>query len=200
MIVHPAWLCLTLLAAVAGDPNRLPPEETRGYARLCAEQAANLQDAQIKTDVAPDKACAVRGEGGGAMIIPANGLSAEKLDKVGEGVVPIGQLWLRKWTVAANDKVVPDDRLRIVTVKIEDKDRPMPLFLLGVRRGGKGLELIGYARDSEPLLVLPLQELEAEQQLPLELEWKRGDKETNNLNVNLLGRHQVVLAIAHQPK
>lgn len=191
---------LALLAGVAADPNRLPQEEARGYAKLCVEQAANLTDAQVKTDVDAEKPCAVRGEGGGAMVIPEKGLLTDKLEKAGEGVVPVGQLWLRKWTPVADGKAVPNDRLRIVTVKVEDKDRPMPLLLLGVRHADKGLEMVAYAKESEPLLVLPLQKLEAGQELPLELEWRRGDKEADSLTLNILGKFQAVLPITRQGK
>jgi hypothetical protein len=47
----------------------------------------------------------------------AKGLSTDKVAKAGEGVVPVGQLWLRKWTLVIGSKPVPNDRLRIVTVK-----------------------------------------------------------------------------------
>src|SRR5438094_735527 len=46
----------------ASDPNRLPQEEARGYAKVCVEQAATLTDLQIKTDVDTEKPCAIRGE------------------------------------------------------------------------------------------------------------------------------------------
>jgi len=195
-------IALTLGSAIAFDPNRLPQEEARGYAKLCVEQASTLTDLPFKTDVDVEKPCAVRGEGGGAMIVPEKGLSADRLRKTGKEVTPLGQLWLRKWTLVVGGKPVPDDRLRIVTVKVEEKDRPMPLFLVGVRqKDDKSLELVVYARDSEPLLTLPLKGAEEGVDLPLELEWKRGEKkEPDTLTLSVLGKYRAVLPIANQQK
>jgi hypothetical protein len=198
-----AVLLPALLAAVASaDPNRLPQEEARAFAKLCVERAADLPDAQVRIDPDPDTPCAVRGEGGGAMIVPDRGLTAEKIRKAGKDVVPLGQLWLRKWTPVVGGKAVPEERLRIVTVRIDDKDRPMPLLLLGVRRQANGddLELLVYAREAEPLLVVPLKKAEMGHDLPVELEWKRGEKDADVLTVNVLGRYQAVLAVARQGK
>jgi hypothetical protein len=191
--------CLALLAA---DPNRLPQEDARAFARPCVERAAQLTDLPLKAEVDADKPCAVRGEGGGAMAIPDKSLTADRLAKVGKEVVPVGQLWLRKWTPVRDGKPVPDDQLRIVTVRLDDKDRPMPLLLLGVRaKGDKGdLELLAYTNEGEPLLALPLTKVEAGEDLPVELEWRRGDKVADSLTITLLGRRQAVLKITRQTK
>jgi hypothetical protein len=192
----PASLCLFLLGSLVVAQDRLPQDEARRYARPCAEQAATLTDAQLSMSVDPEKPCALRGEGGGAMIIPDKKLSEEALRKAGEEVIPVGQLWLRKWTVVVGGKAVPDDRLRILTVNLDDKDRPMPLLLLGLRKkGDKDAELVVYAKDSEPLQVLALQKLDLIQDLPVELEWKRGEKDADTLTVKILGRYQAVLTV-----
>jgi hypothetical protein len=194
--------CVCLASLAAADPNRLPQEEARAFAKPCVERAAELTDLPLKTEVDADKPCAVRGEGGGAMVIPDKQLSADRLKKVGKDIVPVGQLWLRKWTPVRDGKPVPDDQLRIVTVRLDDKDRPMPLLLIGVRQKEKtdALELVLYAREAEPLLVLPLQAADASDELPVELEWKRGDKDADSLTIILLGKHRAVLPIGRQGK
>jgi hypothetical protein len=204
MKLLPTIVCLALIArAVTADSaSRIPQEDAKAYAKLCVERAAAIvTDAQISLDVDVEKPCAERGEGGGAMIVPDKKLTERTLAGVGKDVVPVGQLWLRKWTLIANGKPVADDKLRIITVTIEDKDRPMPLFLLGVRKKGeKDLELVIYAKDSEPLLVVPLKKLETSVGLPVELEWSRGDKDADNLTLNVLGKYQTVLKIGRQEK
>jgi hypothetical protein len=192
-------VCLVLVISPALADDRLPQEEAQRYAKLCVEQGALLTDTQLKVTADPSKPCAVRGEGGGAMVIPDKDLSAKKLGKAGKGVIPVGQLWLRKWSPVVDGKVTPNDKLRIVTVNLDEKNRPMPFFLLGVRKGKKP-ELVVYARDSEPLLVLPLKKLETVPKLPLELEWKRGEKDADFLTLNVLGKYQTVMAIAGQQK
>ncbi len=192
--------CLALVVGIGwAQQNRLPLEEAQRYAKPCAARAALLTDHPIPTDVDPDKPCAERGEGGGAMVLPAKKLSEQALVKVGRDVLPLGQLWLRKWTLVTDGKAVPTDRLRMVLVNLDDQDRPMPLFLLGVRkRGEKDLELAIYAKESEPLLVLPLKKVEIGQNMPLELEWQRGEKETATLTLSILGKYQGVLTITGQ--
>jgi hypothetical protein len=195
-----AWLALVAGAAAADSPNRIPQDEAKAYAKLCAERAAAvLTDAQIGVDVDPDKPCAERGEGGGAMVVPDRKLTEKVLAGADKDIVPVGQLWLRKWTLVVNGKPVTNDKLRIITVTIEDKERPMPLLLLGVRKkGDKDLELVVYAKDSEPLQVVPLTKRDTASGLPLELEWSRGDKDADNLTLNILGKYQTVLKIGRQ--
>jgi hypothetical protein len=194
-----AGVCfVSFIAAVVGQ-DRLPPDDAQRYAKVCVEQLGTLTDAPLSLDVDVEKPCAVRGEGGGAMIVPDKSLSKEKLAKLGQEVAPLGQLWLRKWTPVVAGKPIANDRLRIVTLKVDDKDRPMPLLLLGVRKKGeKDLELVGYARESEPILVLALKKTEFIQALPVELEWQRGDKNADALNLSVLGQYQAVLPIARE--
>src|SRR5205085_473570 len=121
---------LLVLGIACARQDRLPLDEARGYAKACVEQAAALlSDAPLKMELDPEKPCAVRGEGGGAMAVPDKNLSAETLAKAGKEVIPVGQLWFRKWTVVVDGQPAPNDKLRILTVRVDEKDRPMPVFL-----------------------------------------------------------------------
>jgi hypothetical protein len=187
-----AAVYVVLLAALVVGQDRLPRNEARRYARACVEQ---LGDAQVD----PDKAVAVRGEGGGAMVVPDKRLSADRLAGAGQGGVPLGQMWLRKWTVVAGGKAVSRDRLRVVTVNLDDKDRPMPLLLLSVqKKGEKDLELAIRSRGDELLLTLPLKQVQFVQQLPLELQWQRGEKGVDSLTLTVLGKYQAVMPVTRE--
>lgn len=184
-----------LFVAAQSDPNRLPQDEAKGYAKVCVEQTS-LTDAQIGMDVDAEKPCAVRGEGGGAMLIPDKKLSAKAIQDAGKDIIPVGQLWLRKWRPTIDGKLVADDKLRIMNIKIEDKDRPMPLLLLGVRRKSeKDLELVVYAKATEPLMVLPIKPVEFVQELPVEVKWERGEKVVDPLTLTILGKYQAVVPV-----
>jgi hypothetical protein len=193
-----AGASFVLLVGVVSAQDRLSQDEARRYARVCVEQLGTLPDAQVRTDVDPDKAVAVRGEGGGAMAIPDKKLSKEKLAQAGPDVVPVGHLWLRKWTFVVGDKPVSNDDLRIVTINVDDKDRPMPLLLLGVRKQEKGLELVAYAKGGEPVLVVPLKPVEFVQDLPLDLQWERGEKNVDPLTLTVFGKYEAVLPVTRQ--
>jgi hypothetical protein len=194
-----AAVCFAILVSLVAAQDRLAQDEARRYAKVCVKQLGSLDDAQIEMDVDVEKPCAVRGEGGGAMAIPDKKLTKEKLAKAGKDVVPVGQVWLRKWTVVVAGKPVPNDKLRVVTIKVDDKDRPMPLLFVGVRKKEKiHLELVVYAKDSKPLLTLPLKRVDFIQDLPVEMEWQRGEKDTDSLTLTVLGKYQSVLPVTRQ--
>lgn len=202
MKIGSVCLCLALYVTAFSGEGRLSNEDARRYAKLCVEQTGSKSsNAQIKTDVDPEKAYAVQGEGGGAMAIPDKALTAEKLAKAGKDVVPVGQLWLRKWTLVIDGTPVPAKTLKIAKIDIDEKKRPMPLFLLGVRKSGeKGMELLVYAKGNEPLLVMPLKSIDYIPETPLELEWTRGEKQIDPLTMKILGKYQAEFAITRTGK
>jgi hypothetical protein len=195
-------ICLALFATAFSGEGRLSKEDAQRYAKLCVEQTGSKSsNSQIKTDVDPEKACAVQGEGGGAMVIPDKTLTADKLAKAGKEIVPVGQLWLRKWTLVVDGSPVPEKTLKIAKINIDEKKRPMPLFLLGVRKNGdKGMELLVYAKGNEPLLVMPLKVIDFIPDTPLDLEWTRGEKLVDPLTMKILGKYQAEFAITRTGK
>jgi len=196
----PLLLCLSGLLIVSAlcAQERLPMEETVRYAKLCTDQIGVLNDSPIRLEVSPEKACAVRGEGGGAMAIPDSALTADKVAKPGKEVIPVAQVWLRKWTVVVDDKGLARDKLRVVTIKIDDKDRPMPLLLVGIQQQGDGTELVAYGQGNEPLLRVPAQKVEFIAQTPVELDWARGENNIDKLTISVAGRYQAVLPITRE--
>lgn len=184
--------------AVGAQENRLPLEAAQAYAKVCAQAARQLGAGPLKMDVDPDKPCAARGEGGGAMVVPDRKLTEETLKKAGKEIVPVGQLWLRKWTLVKNGKPLGKDAVNTVLVNVDDKDRPMPLLRLGVRKNAKGkLELLVLANDTEPVLSVPLTEYGYTATVPAEIDWMRGDKH-DTLTVNLVGKYQAIVPITRQ--
>lgn len=132
------------------------------------------------------------------MVIPDKKLSAEVLGKVGGDVTPIGHLWFRKISPHIDGKTTSNDKLRIVTVTADDQDHPLPLFLLGVRKKNDKLELVIFAKDKEPLLATPLEKIDRNQELPIELEGRKNDNDTGLLTLNVLGKYQAKVTVAAQ--
>ncbi len=168
------------ISAVCGQ-ERLPQKDAARYAKACVDQVA------IDMKVSPNKAVAVLGEGGGAMVIPAKGLSA-KLE-LGKKVTPIGQLWLRKWTLVVDGKPVPDKLLRIERPTLDDKERPMPVLLVGIRNKAGKLEMVIHSKGQKPLHVMPLKKTELIQKFPVEMEWQRGESNVDKLPLTILGKY-----------
>lgn len=188
---------ISIMGFAAGQ-ERLSKEDTEKYAKLCVEGFGKPLDAQIETHGDATRAVAVRGEGGGAMVIPDKDLTADKLAKLGKDVVPIGQLWLRKWVPVADGKPVAANKNRIVTVKADGKDRPMPVLLLGIRKAGTEHELVVYAKDVDPVFILPLKKVEFVQEIPIDLEWERGEKNVDKLTMTVLGKFQTIVPVARE--
>jgi hypothetical protein len=193
-----AILFMISIMGFAAGQERLSKEDTEKYAKLCVEGFGKPLDAQIETHGDATRAVAVRGEGGGAMVIPDKDLTADKLAKLGKDVVPIGQLWLRKWVPVADGKPVAANKNRIVTVKADGKDRPMPVLLLGIRKAGTEHELVVYAKDVDPVFILPLKKVEFVQEIPIDLEWERGEKNVDKLTMTVLGKFQTIVPVARE--
>ena len=186
------------MPSLSAQQSRLPLKEAQGYAKVCVEQIGNPYNGPLNSEVDVSKPCAELGEGGGAMVIPEKTLSKKLLQNVGKQPVVIGQLWLRKWALVADGKVVPREKLNVVTITIEDKNRPMPLLTLAVRSKNKKkkvLELLLFSESKKPLQVIGLAPDNIIQDLPLEIEWKRGEKQHDPLTLRILGRYQTVLHI-----
>lgn len=185
---------LTCIFGASAQIGRLPQEAAKRYAKIIIEQTGNPYNGPLSTEVDISQPCAEQGEGGGAMVVPDKKLTTKRLEKLGKNVVPIGQLWLRKWTLTAGKKIIPDRSVSVVTVNIDDVDRPLRLFLLGLRRNKHGqVELLVYSKGDRPVQVLPVKKIELIQKLPLELEWARGDGQIDDLTLRILGRYEAVL-------
>lgn len=195
-------LVLAVMVGVAGGAaaqERIPPDQAQQYARLMAETASKVAAPAVKTDVDAEKPFGLKHGEIGVLVIPERTLSEEALSKAGKTVVPVGQLWVRNLTLVLDGSAISNDRLQVLTVTADNQDHRLPLFLLGARKGAKdALELVVYAKDKEPLAVVPLQKIQATQELPIELEGKRGDGETATLTLNLLGKYRAAVTVGRQ--
>lgn len=199
MKIRTAALLLCLLPAAAAAQERIPAEDAQKIARMLVDHAGKVKDPQVKTDADPGKAFGLKKDQHGALVIPDKKLSAELLAKVGKDVVPVGQLWFKKVAPIVNGAPAADAALRIVTVPHDGQDHDLPLFFLGVRRTGAVLELVVYAKEKEPLLVLPLTKVDGKQELPIEFEATKGEVEkTAVVTITLFGTYQAKLTVGPQ--
>lgn len=191
-------LCLSLGTLPVAAQERIPQDQALKYSKILTDHAGKLADLQLKSEVDTDKPFGLRHGEVGVMVIPDKKLSADILAKVDGDVTPIGHLWFRKISPHIDGKTTPNEKLRIVTVTADDQDHPLPLFLLGVRKKNDKLELVIFAKDKEPLLATPLEKIDRNQELPIELEGKKNDNDTGLLTLNLLGKYQAKVTVAAQ--
>jgi hypothetical protein len=186
---------LLLGGAFVAAQEPLPAEQAQKIAAVLAEHAGKLTDAQVKTDVDAKKPYGVTKGELGAVVIPDKALTAEVLTKAGKDVVPLGQLWMRGLTPVVSGNATAADKLRIVEVKHKDDKHDLPLLLLGARSAKGKLELVVYAKDKEPLLVLPLETADHNQEQPIEFTGK-GEGESGTITLHVLGKYQAELPVA----
>lgn len=197
------WIgALALLAAgvAMADVEKIPLERAQQFAKLFQEQVVKLDELQIKPDVDTEKPSAFQAENKyGAMVVPDRNLSQETFSKAGKDVTPIGQLWTRNLAPAVDGVATPNAKLRLVTVSVDGNDHTLPLYLLGLRKddGGK-LELLVYGKDKEPLVKVPLTKMDAPHELPIEADGKKGENETGQIILNLLGKYQAQIIVKDQ--
>lgn len=198
-------LVLTVSALLAGGAaghaqEMLPREEAMRYALVAALHEPSSLQAPIRVDA--DLKRPVAGYDGdyGALILPETKLTAATLESVGAGVVPVGQLWLKKLTPMVQGSGVEPSELQMVRIFHEGESARVPLCLLGVAQGRNGgLELLVYGKGKEPLLRLPLRKVERAQSLPIELSAER-EYDSGRMTLRLVGRYEATLSVTELPE
>lgn len=185
-----------VLTGISQAQERVDQETARKYAQILTA-SAKLENAPLKFDVDADKPFALRKDELGAMVIPDKLLTADLLTKAANDAVPVAHLWMRKLTVVVKDQPAGNDRLRIVTVRADDQEHDLPLFLLGARKKGNDLELVIFTQGKEPLLQVPLRKMDGNQELPIEMEG-RGENGRGTLTLNVLGKYRAEIPLAAQ--
>src|SRR5262249_20403394 len=142
-------VALLSFASFATAQERVPAQDAQKFARMFAENAAKINDAQLKTTVDADKAFAMKKDDHAALVIPDKNLSADALAKAAKDATPIGQLWFHKVAPMVNNQVAENNAMRLVTITHDGQDHTLPLFFLGVRKKGDDLELLVYAKEKE---------------------------------------------------
>ena len=191
-------LAALLATSLASAQERLSSDQVQHAVQVVTTALGEIKDAQVKLELDSAKSTGIKGANGvGILAIPDKHLTSESLAKAGNELAPIGQLWLRNVAMFAGGKVVRGDTLRQVTVREKDTETHLQVYLVGARRTGKGLELVVFAKDKEPLLTVPLVSAEASQDLPIELagEGERDREESAALILKLVGKYKATIPI-----
>lgn len=194
-----AIVALFGLVAAASAQERIPREEAQQIAKLLVETADKADYLPLKAEVDAEKPFGIRKDNYGMMVIPDKRLSEESFAKAGSEATPVGHMWFRNLAPAKDGRVTPNNKLRILTLNFDGQDFLLPFCILAVRKGNNGPELLFLGKDKEPLVVLPLTKIDAGQELPVELEAKKGETEgTGLITLNLLGKYQATLTVMEQ--
>jgi hypothetical protein len=174
--------------------DRFSPTAATVVARYLSNLPVEQNNLPIKVQPDTEKPCVLMNAEALAAVVPDCRLSLEVLRTAGPKIIPIGELWLRNLALAPAAKAVSEEKLQIVSAG-PGRD-PYCLYLLGVRKtGGSASGLVVYSKGREPLLEIPLEQAETEQDAPITLAGVNGEDETGVILVNVLGKHQAALPV-----
>lgn len=188
----------------AQEPAAIPPEELTKATQLLMDANTRLGELPLKLELAPDQATGFKVGDAGAIIIPDRRLKTEKGDKAGKnknrrGALPVGQLWTSKLSPKDKDSVLPNDKLRLVTVTAKDKEIVLAVFALGIERAGKKeFQLTLYGKGNSPVLRVPLTAEKAKGAAPVTLSARKTGDEGGVLELKLLGRYKAEIPVSRQ--
>jgi hypothetical protein len=190
-------VCLMCVAQVAHAQERIPAEHAENAAKLVAEKAKDIKDAQVKMEVDPSKPFGVKEGKFAALVLPAKNLSDDALAKAGDDVVPVGQLWTRDLAVVSAGTIIAADKMRFFTITVDGEEHKLGVLLLGAKKKGDGeWELHVYGNEKEPLVRLPLEKEEATQEMPIDIEGKRNDDGTGAAILHILRKYKATVVLA----
>ena len=190
-----AAVLLTGLVAVPAQ-ERLSREEALKYAFFTSADLKEMLKTPIATDPDVKRPVAMRdAEHHGGMILPEAKLSADAFAKASKEPTSVGQLWLLKLAPVNEGNVVSKSRLRTVLVHAGDAEADAACCALGVCKDEKrGLEVLIYGKDKEPLTRVPIKTVSGQQDNPIEMSCERqGDN--GMLTLKFLGKYEVTFAV-----
>ena len=190
-----AAVLLTGLVAVQAQ-ERLSREEALKYAFFTSVDLKEMLQTPIPTDPDVKRPVAMRdGEQHGGMILPEAKLSADTFANAGKEVTSVGQLWLVKLAPMNQGEAVSKAKLRTVRVRAGDQEADAACCALGVRKDAdRGLELLIYGKDKEPLTRVPIKSISGQQDDPIDLSCERQDDKAL-VTLKFLGKHAATFAV-----
>jgi len=186
------------LTATSAPPEKITSEQIQKIAPKLLEPAGRISGAQFKIDPDSDKGDGLKGGEVGVVVLPDRNLTAEKLEKAGSEIIPLGQLYLKGVVPAKNGKPADNDRMHILMIEDKGETHRIWLCLLGARKNGDKLELVLYGSEKAPLSQVALRKVESAQDLPIEVSGEKQDDESASLTLNILGKYKATLVVMKQ--
>ena len=183
---------LTALIATAGfSQEAVPQADAMKAAALCYAASADMTDAGIAIDPDIKKPFAMKGGGEiGMLVIPETKL-AKEIAHAGEGVTPVGQIWMKGLLPILCGSTITKDKLRTATVADNSNSFLLPVLFVGMQSGAGGTkELVIYSQDQTALATLPLKAVEQEQKMPIEFSVVKAGDHTADVTFNIIGKFQ----------
>jgi len=186
-----------LLAAfnASAAVEKIPAEQLQKAAAKLFENHDQIKDAQLKIKPDAEKGDGFKAGDLASVVFLDKGLKAEKLDKAGTNVVPLGHLYLKGLSPARDDKATENDRMHILM--IDDKGAAQRIWLcqLGVQKRDGKLELVLYGSEKKPLFSVQLKKRDAGSDAPVELIGEKEDGDNASLILDVLGKYRAIIPV-----
>jgi hypothetical protein len=190
-------MAIAIVIQLASAQETVPLEKAQKAAKLVTR--STVQEGPFKLELDLEKPHALKVGECGILIIPDKSLSKESFAKANAATTPIGQLWMLHAAPALDGKVIPNNKLRFVTVHDGETESQVQLYYLGTRKADQDrLKLVVYAKDKEPLLEIPLKERQSKVSLPIELIGEKKDEGSGTLTLCVLGQYEAELILMKQ--
>jgi hypothetical protein len=185
---------LTGLLAVQAQ-ERLSREEALKYAFFTSLDLKEMLKTPITTDPDVKRPVAMKDADHGGMILPEAKLSVDTFANAGKEVRSVGQLWLVKLAPMKEGEVVSKAKLRTVHVRAGEQEADAVCCALGVSKDAdRGLELLIYGKDKEPLTRAPMKSISGQQDNPIEISCERQDDKAVVI-LKFLGKYEATFAV-----
>ena len=190
-------LAVALTTAMAlADFGELPEESVQQFAPQLIEGAnKEFDNAPVRPELNAEKAVGLQSDDGGGMILaPENGLSAEKIKSAGEKPVSLGVLFSLQVALVGKDGPLTNEQLTLVPLD----DNEVQAALLTVRAGEDGARILEvYGKGEKPLLSVPLKAIKGDGGgVTLKTSNFDGNVGTADLALTIDGKYRADLKIA----
>ena len=174
----------------------LPRVEASKFGELLCNEADRLVDPPFRIAANTDAALGMQGDNRGLLIVPDANLTAEKLKKLDNEVLPLGLLFTHNISPVMADKVIAASQQVAVELIKPDGKVPLHVTHLAATRVAGQLVLLAYTKSSEPPLITTLVEIEETVSAALTVAAHRISEKRGILLLTAFGRYRATIEIA----
>jgi hypothetical protein len=180
---------------VSQAQEKLSRAEALQYAFYASLDLKAMLDTPIPTDPDVKRPVAAREGEMGGMILPESKLGADTFANAGKEAKSVGQFWLLGLAPMNAGEVVPASKLRKVHVRANEQEVEAVCCALGVAKDpDRGLELLVYGKDKEPVTRAPLKSISGQQEDPIDVSAERKD-DSAVVTLKFLGKYEATFSV-----
>lgn len=178
------------------DLEVVPEDIAQQVVEASVEELKKVTDAPLKVEVDARQSTVLgTAEMGGVAFLTHRHVTEDALKKSDKEVVPLGVLGLYRFSLVADKKPVPTDKLRSGVIVVEGMTFEVSFCFVGIKTEQDGnRRLVIYGKGKEPIVKLPLNDFETKGERSVSIECKVGSGD-GTLNLNVLKKFQAIVPL-----